>query len=314
MESVHKSVLVKECLDAMLLGKKDCHLLVDGTLGEGGHTLEFLKVQSNLKVIGIDADPDIQEVAKTRLASFGDRVEFYSLWSDEFFENYPASKDRPDLILLDLGISMYHYVTSKKGFSFNKEDSLDMRLSPSLDVSAEDIVNNYSEKEIIRILREYGEEKYASRIAKSIVVFRKKKKIENAKELATLIFESVPHSYRRLSLHPATKTFQALRIEVNHELARLPRLLRLAFDVLAIDGRLGVITFHSLEDRIVKKYFRELSQSCTCPPHFPICKCGGNAARGKLVNRRAIKPSDEEIECNHAARSSKLRVIQKIRD
>ena len=312
MESIHKSVLVEECINT-LVPKKENSILVDGTLGEGGHTLNFLRTYPSLKVIGVDADPEIQEVAKERLASFGDRVEFYSLWSDDFFENYPATKEKPELILLDLGISMYHYVTSKKGFSFSKEDSLDMRLSPSLEVSAEDVVNTYSESEIARILNEYGEERNANRIAKAIVKVRKNKRVESAKELASIIFDCVPNSYRYLAIHPATKTFQALRIEVNNELTRLPRLLRIAFDTLAVEGRLGVITFHSLEDRIVKRYFRELSLSCTCPPHFPICKCGG-VARGRLINRKAIKPSEKEVEYNHAARSAKLRVIEKIRD
>lgn len=313
MESFHKSVLVNECINTMLSSDDEEKLLVDGTLGEGGHTKAFLMTSPKLKVIGVDADSEIQEVAKVRLASFKDRVEFYSLWSDEFFENYPPSKNKPDLILLDLGISMYHYIASKKGFSFNEEKSLDMRLSPSLDVSAKDIVNNYSEEEIARILKDYGEEKYFKKIAKRIIEMRKLKMIESAKELAELIFDCVPHSYKHLAIHPATKTFQALRIEVNHELDRLPRLLRLAFETLSVNGRLGVITFHSLEDRIVKRYFRELSSSCTCPPNFPVCRCGG-VARGILINKKAIKPTEEEVEDNHAARSAKLRVIQKIRN
>ena len=313
MESFHKSVLVNECINTMLSSDDEEKLLVDGTLGEGGHTKAFLMASPKLKVIGVDADSEIQEVAKVRLASFKDRVEFYSLWSDEFFENYPPSKNKPDLILLDLGISMYHYIASKKGFSFNEEKSLDMRLSPSLDVSAKDIVNNYSEEEIARILKDYGEEKYFKKIAKRIIEMRKLKMIESAKELAELIFDCVPHSYKHLAIHPATKTFQALRIEVNHELDRLPRLLRLAFETLSVNGRLGVITFHSLEDRIVKRYFRELSSSCTCPPNFPVCRCGG-VARGMLINKKAIKPTEEEVEDNHAARSAKLRVIQKIRN
>ncbi|MGP1438104.1 MAG: 16S rRNA (cytosine(1402)-N(4))-methyltransferase RsmH [Treponema sp.] len=311
MESIHKSVLVQECLATMLVPKNHKILLVDGTLGEGGHSLNFLNACPTLKVIGIDADSEIQEVAKARLNSFQDRVEFYLGWSDEFFANYPSEKDKPDLILLDLGISMYHYVASKKGFSFNKEDSLDMRLSSSLDVSAMDIVNSYSEKEIARILNEYGEERYSNRIARGIVKMRETKKIESAKELASIIFDFVPNSYKHASIHPATKTFQALRIEVNHELKRLPHLLQLAFETLAIGGRLGVITFHSLEDRVVKKYFRELSCSCTCPSDFPVCKCGG-VAKGRLVNKKAIKPSEDEVKANHAARSAKLRVIEKI--
>lgn len=313
MESVHKSVLVAECISALVPSRENS-LLIDGTLGEGGHTLEFLMAYPTLKVIGVDIDAEIQKMAKIRLASFEDRVEFYLGWSDDFFANYPSSKNKPDLILLDLGISMYHYVTSKKGFSFSKEDSLDMRLSPSLAVSAKDVVNTYSEDEIARILIEYGEERNAKRIARGIVKVRKFRQIENTKELASIVFDCVPHSYKHLAIHPATKTFQALRIEVNHELTRLPRLLNFAFDVLSIGGRLGVITFHSLEDRIVKQYFRSLSTSCTCPPSFPICKCGGVAKRGCLINKKAIKPSDAEVGDNHAARSAKLRVIQKIKD
>ncbi|WP_281665313.1 16S rRNA (cytosine(1402)-N(4))-methyltransferase RsmH [Gemella morbillorum] len=309
MESFHKSVLVNECLNTMLSSDDEEKLLVDGTLGEGGHTKAFLMASPKLKVIGVDADSEIQEVAKVRLASFKDRVEFYSLWSDEFFENYPPSKNKPDLILLDLGISMYHYIASKKGFSFNEEKSLDMRLSPSLDVSAKDIVNNYSEEEIARILKDYGEEKYFKKIAKRIIEMRKLKMIESAKELAELIFDCVPHSYKHLAIHPATKTFQALRIEVNHELDRLPRLLRLAFETLSVNGRLGVITFHSLEDRICKQIFNSYSKSKDIPKNLPIMP-EESLSKLKVITRKPIYPSDIELEENNRSRSAKLRVAQ----
>lgn len=188
-----------------------------------------------------------------------------------------------------------------------------MRLSPSLAVSAKDIVNTYSEDEIARILIEYGEERNAKRIARGIVKVRKFRQIENTKELASIVFDCVPHSYKHLAIHPATKTFQALRIKVNEELARLPNLLHLAFSHLKVGGRLGVITFHSLEDRIVKHYFKELIRSCICPPDFPICQCGG-VAKASLLTKKAISPSEKEVEANHASRSAKFRAIEKIRD
>ena len=274
MQSLHKSVMVKEVLN-LLRPNEDGSLLIDGTLGEGGHTLAFLEAYPTLKVIGVDVDCEIQGRAKHRLASFGDRVSYYLGWSDEFFENYPSSYEKPSLILLDLGISMYHYVASKKGFSFNDDGVIDMRLSSTLPVSAGDIVNGYSQSEICSILREYGEERYAKKIAYDIVSKRKIKKIENSKELATIIYDAVPPKYRYAKIHPATKSFQALRIKVNAELNRLPNLLRLSFARLKVGGRLGVITFHSLEDRIVKFYFKDIARSCICPPNFPICKCGG---------------------------------------
>ncbi len=312
MGSFHKSILVKEILD--ILSPKECGaLLIDGTLGEGGHALAFLKAYPTLKVIGIDADSEIQEVAKERLASFKNRITYYLGWSDTFFQNYPSDLEKADSILFDLGISMYHYTVSKKGFSFNADDNVDMRLSNSSKVSAKDIINFSSKEEIVNILRTLGEERYASLIATSIIEFRNRKKIETSKELSNIIFQCVPKKYRYGAIHPATKTFQALRIKVNEELARLPNLLHLAFSHLKVGGRLGVITFHSLEDRIVKHYFKELIRSCICPPDFPICQCGG-VAKASLLTKKAISPSEKEVEANHASRSAKFRAIEKIRD
>jgi len=312
MQGYHKSVLVQEVLN-LLQPKSEDALLIDGTMGEGGHSLVFLNTFPRLNVIGLDADSEIQAVAKMRLSSFNNRVSYYNTWSDEFFENYPVDVKRPDLILFDLGISMYHYTKSKKGFSFNADDDIDMRLSPSLPLRAYDIVNSFSFDQIKAILKDYGEEKFATQIAKTIVKKREIKKIESARELAEIVYNAVPAKYRHLSIHPATKTFQSLRIKVNKELERLPRLLRLSFAVLKEGGRLGVITFHSLEDRIVKLYFRELASSCTCPPSFPVCKCGGRA-KAHLITKKAVAPSDKEIKENSAARSAKLRVVQKLEE
>jgi len=310
MQEYHKSVLTREVLN-LLQPKSEGSLLIDGTMGEGGHSLIFLNAFPNLKVVGLDADSEIQAVAKVRLASFDNRLSYYNTWSDEFFQNYPQSLSRPDLILFDLGISMYHYTKSKKGFSFNADDDLDMRLSPSLPLRAYDIVNSFSVSQIESILKDYGEERFAHRIAVGIVKERGVKKIESACQLAKIIYDLVPAKFRHSPIHPATKTFQSLRIKVNKELERLPRLLQLSFGVLKVGGRLGVITFHSLEDRIVKCYFRELASSCTCPATFPVCKCGGKA-KARLITKKAVAPAADEISENNAARSAKLRVVEKL--
>lgn len=310
MQGYHKSVLVKEVLN-LLQPKSENALFIDGTMGEGGHSLVFLNAFPKLKVIGLDADSEIQAVAKMRLSSFDNRVSYCNTWSDEFFESYPSSLPKPDLILFDLGISMYHYTKSKKGFSFSVDDDIDMRLSPSLSLTAYDIVNSFSADELKNILKDYGEERFASQIANSIVKKRQMKKIESARELADIVYHAVPAKFRHLPIHPATKTFQSLRIKVNKELERLPRLLRLSFAVLKVGGRLGVITFHSLEDRIVKLYFRELGKTCTCPASFPVCKCGGRA-RATVLTKKAIAPTEQEIRENSAARSAKLRVVEKL--
>ncbi len=295
----------------MLAPDREDSLMVDGTLGEGGHTEAFLGAFPNLRVIGIDADVRIQARARERLAPFGDRVIFYPGWSDVFFREYPKDEKRPDRILIDLGISLFHYEKSGRGFSFRSDEPLDMRLDPTSGESAADVVNNTREGELADLIYQYGEEQYSRRIARAICEARRTAPFTTAKALADCVFSAVPAGYRHGRIHPATKTFQALRIVVNEELDRLPRLLDLALDALAPDGRLGVITFHSLEDRIVKNYFRDKSKACTCPPEVPICKCGGKPYV-ELITRKAISASEEEIAKNSPSRSAHLRVVRKI--
>ncbi|AGT44598.1 16S rRNA (cytosine(1402)-N(4))-methyltransferase RsmH [Treponema pedis] len=310
MKIVHTSVLLDECLKILKPAGSD-NLFVDGTLGEGGHTEAFLKTYPHLNVVGIDADAAIQKKAKERLSPFGERVKFYLGWSDDFFKNYPEDLQRPDIILLDLGISMFHYTESGRGFSFSADEPLDMRLNSSSKISAADIVNTYSEKALADLIFNYGEERYSRKIAAKIVLRREEVRFQTAKDLADCIYYAVPQNCRHGKLHPATKTFQALRIAVNEELNRLPSLLELAFSALEPGGKLGVISFHSLEDRIVKLYFRELGKNCTCPDNVPICKCGGRA-RAVVLTKKGIEPSEEEIKNNPPSRSARLRAVQKI--
>lgn len=310
MEIVHTSVLLQECL-ANLAPEKPGSLMVDGTLGEGGHTEAFLTAYPDLRVIGIDADSSIQARAKERLAPFGDRVSFYSGWSDAFFREYPADSQKPDIILIDLGISLFHYEKSGRGFSFRTDEPLDMRLDPTVGESAADIVNTTREEELANLIYQFGEEQYSRRIARAICESRATSKFASAKSLADCIYGAVPANYRHGRIHPATKTFQALRIAVNEELSRLPRLLDLAFGTLAPGGKFGVITFHSLEDRIVKNAFRNLAKACTCPPEVPICKCGGKP-KADLLTKKSISASEEEIKRNSPSRSARLRIVRKI--
>ena len=310
MEIVHTSVLLQECL-TLLAPENPVSLMVDGTLGEGGHTEAFLEKFPDLRIIGVDADVRIQARARERLSPFGDRVVFYSGWSDAFFSEYPADEKRPDIILLDLGISLFHYEKSGRGFSFRSDEPLDMRLDPNSGESAADIVNTMGETALADLIYQFGEEQYSRRIAKAIVESRKTSKFATARALADCIYGAVPGNYRHGRIHPATKTFQALRIAVNNELSRLPGLLDLAFGVLAPTGKLGVITFHSLEDRIVKNHFRNLAKACICPPEVPICRCGGRA-KAALLTRKAVGPTDEEIARNSPSRSARLRVVRKI--
>jgi len=310
MEIIHTSVLLQETLD-LLAPEKPGSLMIDGTLGEGGHTEAFLAAFPDLRVIGIDADVRIQARARERLSPFGERICFYPGWSDVFFTEYPAGEKRPDIILMDLGISLFHYEKSGRGFSFRTDEPLDMRLDPHSGESAADIVNTMKEEPLADLIYRFGEEKYSRRIARSICETRKSSKFSTARALADCIYAAVPGEYRHGRIHPATKTFQALRIAVNEELSRLPRLLTLALDVLAPGGKLGVITFHSLEDRIVKNYFRTMSKACICPPEVPICKCGGRP-KVDLLTRKSISASDEEIARNAPSRSARLRGVRKI--
>ncbi len=296
---------------SLLAPEKPNALMIDGTLGEGGHSEAFLTAYPDLRVIGIDADIRIQARARERLSPFGERICFYPGWSDTFFEEYPAEEKKPDIILMDLGISLFHYEKSGRGFSFRSDEPLDMRLDPLSGESAADIVNTMKETPLADLIYQFGEERYSRRIAKAICETRTSSKFVTARALADCIYSAVPADYRHGRIHPATKTFQALRIAVNEELTRLPRLLKIALDVLAPGGKFGVITFHSLEDRIVKNYFRMMSKACICPPEVPICNCGGRA-KVELLTRKSISPSDAEIALNSPSRSARLRVVRKI--
>jgi 16S rRNA (cytosine1402-N4)-methyltransferase len=308
-EIVHQSVLSDKIIKFLNPGSKKS-LLIDSTLGEGGHTEFFLSRFPRLKVIGIETDEEIIKVAEKRLAKYKARFSSVNLWFTDFYSNYEKySKIRPDYIFFDLGISNFHYKSSKRGFSFNIDEDLDMRLSTDLAVSAKDIVNSYSEGEISSIFFKYGEERFSRRIAKKIIEYRAGKKINTTFQLVEIIKSVVPSYQSRI--HPATRCFQALRIAVNKELENVENAIKSAFKVLKIGGRIAVISFHSLEDRIVKRFFKIMNKSCTCPPEWPICKCKGQK-KLEILTKKPIVPDRSEIDKNKASRSSKLRVAEKL--
>ena len=316
MEIVHTPVLLNECLDYLSpIGEsfEKNALMIDSTLGEGGHSFNFLSKFENLKIVGLDADKVIQAKARERLACFGERMNFFNGWFNDFYANYPSEYEKPNLILFDLGISVFHYEKSDRGFSFRYDEKLDMRLNAESEKSAADLVNELSETELADMIYLYGEEKLSRRIAKAIVDARSGGKIESSKALAEIIWNCVPANYRYGQIHPATRTFQALRIAVNGELKRLPKALSDAFACLKPGGKMGVITFHSLEDRIVKNYFRNLGKQCVCPPEVAVCRCGGSEC-AEILTRKPVCPTEEEIKANSPSRSAKLRVIRKIKD
>lgn len=316
MEIVHTPVLLNECLSLLSpVGEpyENHCLMIDSTLGEGGHTYNFLSRFPGLSVVGLDADSAIQARAKERLSQFGERIHFYNGWFNDFYQNYPSEYDKPDIILFDLGISVFHYERAQRGFSFRYDEKLDMRLNSNSDTSAADLVNDLPEEKLADLIYLYGEEKLSRRIAAAIVAARKGGKIESSKALAQIIWDAVPANYRYGNIHPATRTFQALRIAVNSELKRLPSALHNAFNDLKINGKMGVITFHSLEDRIVKNYFRNLGKQCVCPPEVAICRCGGKLC-AEILTRKPVCPTEEEVKTNSPSRSAKLRVVRKICD
>ncbi|MDC7127044.1 MAG: 16S rRNA (cytosine(1402)-N(4))-methyltransferase RsmH [Spirochaetales bacterium] len=312
MDIVHYSVLKEEVYNYLKPEASD-RLMIDCTLGEGGHSEFFLGKCDWLNIVGLDADKNIQAVARERLAPFGDRVRLYNQWFNVFFKQYPLGDERPDLILFDLGISVFHYEKSGRGFSFLHDEPLDMRLSAELELSAADIVNEYPEVEIANLIYEFGEERLSRRFARAIVAERKLGRIETTGQLAELIKKASPADYRHGRIHPATRTFQALRIAVNGELARLDAALANALRVLKPGGRMGVITFHSLEDRIVKQFFKSMNKTCICPPEQPICNCNGRKIV-KILTKKPVIPTIEEVRENAPSRSSKLRVVEKISD
>ena len=316
MEIVHTPVLLNECLTYLSpVGEpyEKNAVMIDSTLGEGGHTYNFLKKYPGLLVIGLDADKVIQARAKERLSEFDGRVIFYNGWFNDFYKNYPSEYKKPDIILFDLGISVFHYEKSERGFSFRHDEKLDMRLNSASESSAQDLVNELSEEKLADLIYLYGEEKFSRRIAKAIVEARRNGKIESSKALADIIWDAVPAHYRYGNIHPATRAFQALRIAVNGELRRLPEALHNAFNDLNCGGKMGVITFHSLEDRIVKNYFRNLGKQCVCPPEIAVCRCGGKQC-AQIITRKPVVPSQEEIKTNSPSRSAKFRVVKKLRN
>lgn len=302
MEFVHKSVLFDEAIKALDLNENK--IIVDGTAGGGGHSGEIAKRAK--RVISIDQDPDAIAVLSERL---GDK-ENVTIVHDNYsnIKNIISNLniEKIDGLLLDLGVSSFQLDTAERGFSFHKDAPLDMRMSKS-GLSAYDVVNNYDERQLADIIYRYGEEKFSRRIAANIVKARAKNPIKTTFELVDIIKSSMPQKAMR-DAHPARRTFQAIRIEVNAELDVLKSTLEDAFDVLAPGGRIAIITFHSLEDRIVKEQFAKWCQGCTCPKEFPVCVCG-KKPKGKTF--KSISPSKEELEENPRARSSRLRIFEK---
>lgn len=310
MEFKHVSVLLNECIEGLKI--KENGIYVDGTLGGGGHSSEILKNLSNEGLlIGIDQDKDALKAASARLQNYKNvkyvHNNFYNI--DSILNELGIEKI--DGMLMDLGVSSYQLDTGDRGFSYMQDAPLDMRMNRENSLSAYDVVNNYDEEEIYRIIRDYGEEKFAKRIARFIVENREKKAIETTLELVDIIKAAIPAKARREGPHPAKRTFQAIRIEVNSELSILNKAIEDGVNRLNKGGRMAIITFHSLEDRIVKIKFKELATACTCPKEFPICVCGGKA-KVKIISRKAIEPSKEEVDENPRSRSAKLRVIERI--
>ena len=306
MEFVHKSVLLYETVNSLNI--KPDGIYVDGTVGGAGHSLEIAKRLTTGHLYAFDRDPDAVAVATERLSGFNATV-IMSNFDEMDSRLAEIGVNKVDGIMLDLGVSSYQLDTAERGFSYHKTAPLDMRMSQK-GLSAKDVINEYSKEDLTRIFRDFGEEKFSYRIAEAILRARNLKTIETTTELAEIIAESVPASYRREG-HPARKCFQAVRIEVNGELDSLAVALDKAFELLNKDGILSVITFHSLEDRIVKQKFKEFCTGCTCPPDIPICVCG-KTPLGELVNRKPITATNEELENNQRSRSAKLRVIKKL--
>lgn len=308
MEFKHVSVLLEECLEALNI-KKD-GVYVDCTLGGAGHTKEILKRLDTGKVIGIDQDQDALNNARNILVEYKNIELVHSNFEEieRIIKEY--APEGVDGILMDLGVSSYQLDEGERGFSYMKDAPLDMRMNQDDSFSAFEVVNEYDEEKIYRIIKDYGEEKFAKRIAGFIVKARQEQPIRTTLELVEIIKNAIPAKARREGPHPAKRTFQAIRIEVNRELSILKDTIENAVDGLKPGGRLAIITFHSLEDRIVKNTYRDLMDPCTCPKNMP-CVCG-KTATVKILTRKPILPSDEEIEENPRSRSAKLRVLEKL--
>ena len=310
MEFVHKSVLLNETIDGLNIQPDGIY--VDGTLGGGGHAYEVCRrLGDKGSIVGIDQDAAAIEAAGNRLKDFGEKVTIVrSNYCDMKSKLHELGIDKVDGIVLDLGVSSYQLDTAERGFSYREDAPLDMRMDTRQKMTARDIVNDDEEMELYRVIRDYGEDKFAKNIAKHIVAARKVKPIETTGELTEIIRASIPMKYQKKSGHPAKRTFQAIRIELNRELEVLKDSLDDMIDLLNPGGRLCIITFHSLEDRIVKSAFRKNENPCTCPSDFPVCVCG-KVSKGSILTRKPILPSEEEMEENSRAKSAKLRIFER---
>ena len=313
MEFVHKSVLLDETIAGLNI--KPDGTYVDGTLGGGGHSFEICRRLSEKgRLIGIDQDNEAIEAAKKRLAQYEDRVTFvHSNYQDIDSVLRGCSVSGVDGIVLDLGVSSYQLDNVERGFTYREDTPLDMRMNRDSVMTAKDIINEYPEAELYRVIRDYGEERFAKNIAKHIVLARQDKAIETTGQLNEIIKAAIPAKMRQGQGHPSKKTFQAIRIELNHELDVLEGSLDTMISWLNPGGRLAIITFHSLEDRIVKSIFKRNMNPCTCPPEFPVCVCGKKPT-GTIITRKPIVPGDEELMDNKRAKSAKLRVFEKSKE
>ncbi len=306
----HKSVLLNEVIENLKI--KPSGIYVDGTLGGGGHSFEIAAKLTTGRLIGIDQDEAAISAAKERLSPYSSRV---TIIRSNYCEMKHVLKTydilRVDGILLDLGVSSYQLDTPERGFSYKENAPLDMRMDTRNDKTAGDIVNGYSEMELYRIIRDYGEDNFAKNIAKHIVRMRNEKPLETTFELNEAVKAAIPAKLREGTGHPSKRTFQAIRIELNRELEVLKETLQDMIELLNPGGRLCIITFHSLEDRIVKSFFKTNENPCTCPPNFPVCVCG-KKSQGIVISRKPILPSEEELEYNKRSKSAKLRVFERI--
>ena len=313
MEFKHKSVLLEETIRNLKV--KPDGIYVDGTLGGGGHAYEVCRqLSAKGSLIGIDQDEAAIEAAGERLQEFGDRVTIIrSNYCNMKKELQKIGISSVDGIVVDLGVSSYQLDNAERGFTYREDVPLDMRMDRRGSRTARDIVNTYTENELYRVLRDYGEEKFAKKIARNICTARTDKPIETTGELIELIKQSIPMKMRAVGGHPAKKTFQAIRIELNQELEVLRNSLDDMIELLNDGGRICIITFHSLEDRIVKTIFRRNENPCTCPPDFPVCVCG-KTSMGRVITRKPILPDEEEIAVNKRSKSAKLRVFERTRN
>ena len=309
MEFKHKSVLLDETVGGLNI--KPDGIYVDGTLGGAGHAIEVCrKLSAKGRFIGIDQDQDAIIAASERLAAFDQVTIIRSNYCYMVQELAARGIHKVDGIVLDLGVSSYQLDNEERGFTYRVDAPLDMRMDQRQTQTASDIVNGYEERELYRIIRDYGEDKFAKNIAKHIVEERRKNPIETTGQLNEIISHAIPMKFRKTSGHPSKRTFQAIRIELNHELDVLRESLDDMIEMLNPGGRICIITFHSLEDRIVKSAFRKNENPCTCPSHFPVCVCG-KISKGKVITRKPILPSEAETESNSRSKSAKLRIFER---